>query len=257
MENERDSKDEGEEAVASKSDLIRAKLGLIGHYVLLAFAPTVAVVALIFAVMAYTGSQSNRARLNETNSRIDNISAIQSEPKGETDIFQVSLAHEKAQSAEERKKQVEKDAKIISNVTQLQVKLKVSPTLDEQLKDDAKAPAVASPAASAPSAAPMATSTVATPAPTPVAVPAPVAVPVEKTPAAQPTAKARAPVEKAPVKNPTPPTAKSAAAAKVPAPAAKTSANKPAPAPTAAEKATKANALKKTLEEFNKIDRSK
>jgi hypothetical protein len=234
MERERDGKDEGEEEVTSKGDQLRAKLAVVGHYVLLALAPAVAVLALIFAVLAFTGSQSNRARLNEINSRIDSISANQSEPKGETDIFQVSLAREKALLAEERKKQVEKDAKIISNVTQLQVKLKVSPTLDEQLKVDVKALNVAPPVVNAASAAPVVASAVAAPAP--ALIPAPAAV--DKKPAAQPSAKP-------------------AAATKVPTAATKDSGKKPEPAPSASEKATKANALKKTLEEFNKIDRSK
>lgn len=258
MENERDSKDEGEEAVASKGDLIRAKLGLAGHYVLLAFAPAVAVAALIFAVLAYHGSQANRARLTETNSRIDSLNATQSEPKGETDIFQVSLAREKALLAEERKKQVEKDAKIISSVTQLQIKLKVSPTLDEQMKDDTKAPEAATPVASSPVAAPSVTG--AAPAPTPAAVPA--TAMVEKaqpiSPPDKPVAAAKLPapakVEKT---RPVQPSPKPAAAAKAPAPVAKDSGKKPAPAPAATGKVTKADALKKTLEEFNKIDRSK
>jgi hypothetical protein len=210
---------------------------------------------LIFAVMAYTGSQSNRARLSETNSRLDNISAIQSVPKGDMDIFQLSLARDKAQLTEERKKQSEKDAKIISSVTQLQVKLKVSPNLEEQLKVDAKAMTAASSVASAPSAAPLVSSAVVVPAPTPSVVPAPAAV--EKKPDAQPISKAPATGEKAAGKNPAPRSAKSAVAAKTPAPAAKANEKKPTPAQSSAEKASKANALKKTLDEFNKIDRSK
>jgi hypothetical protein len=243
MENERENRDEGEEAVASKGDLIRAKLGLIGHYLLLALAPTIALVALIFAVLAYTGSQSNRARLNEINTRIDNIKSIQSEPKGETDIFQVSLAREKALLAEERKKQIEKDAKIISNVTQLQVKLKVSPTLDEQLIDDAKAPVVAASVNTAP-----VTVAPATPAA------APVPVPEEKKPAA--AAGVSAPSATDNTKKPAPaPAAEKAGKASVPA--AKDSGKKPAAPPPPPVNATKSNALKKTIEEFNKIDRKK
>jgi hypothetical protein len=234
MDNERGRKDEEEAAPAAKTGSLMEKLKLVAHYVMLGFAPVASLLALIFAVMAYTGNQSNRAQLNEANARITSLSVPQYEPKGELDIFNVSLAHEKALLADERKKQVEQDAKIVANVTQLQVKLKVSPTLEEQLRGDAKAPVSAPRAASAPVAA--SSVTVATP----VVVPAPAVVPVpvidEKKPVVQPAAKP-------------------AVAEKKPAPVAKVIKEKPAPAPTSAEKAAKAKALKKTIEDFNKGDR--
>lgn len=136
---ERNRKDEGEDEPSANAGQLRARLALVGHYALLGLAPVLSAVALIFALLAYTGNQSNRTQLNEISARLDGISTSHSESKGETDIFQVSLAREKALLAEERKKQVDKDAKIISSVTQLQNKLKVSPTLEEQMKEAAKA----------------------------------------------------------------------------------------------------------------------
>ena len=223
------SKQEENDSDPSKDGPARAKLGLVARYVMLGFAPVVSVAALIFAVMAYTGTQSNHAQLGAVNSRIDSISAVQSEPKGELDIFKVSLAHEKALQAEERKKQAEREAKIVKNVTQLQVKVKVSPTLEEQLREGAGAPAVASPVVGAPVIA----SSVASAAAVPAAAPMPVKVDA-----------------KPPVK----PAAKPVVVDKKPVPAAK-EAKKPAPAPASAEKAAKAKALKQTIEDFNRSDR--
>lgn len=225
MDNDR-NKPEEDESSALKADLVRAKLGLVVHYVLLGFAPVVSVVALIFAVMAFTGNQANRAQFDAVNARIESVSAMQPEPKGELDIFRVSLAHEKALLAEDRKKMAEQDAQIIANVTQLQVKLKVSPTLEEQLSGHAKAPAAASQVTAVPVAAPSVAAPVATPVP----------AKVEKKPVAQPAAKP-------------------AAVAKKSAPVAKVIKKKPVPAPTSAEKAAKAKALKKTIEDFNKNDK--
>jgi hypothetical protein len=233
------SKPEDDDAAPSKAGLARERLGLVAHYVMLGFAPVVSVLALVFAVMAYIGTQSNHVQLGTVNSRIDGISAAQAEPKGEMDIFEVSLAHEKALLAEERKKHAEHEAKIVKDVTQLQVKMKVSPTLEEQLREGASAPAVAPPVA----VAPVIVSSVATASPAPAAAPVPV---------------------KADTKPPIKPAAKPVVADKKPAPAAKEvrkpapvakEVKKPAPAPTSAEKAAKAKVLKKTIEDFNKSDR--
>lgn len=243
MDNDR-SKPEEDESSALKADLARARLGRVVHYVMLGFAPVVSVVALIFAVMAYTGNQANREHLGAINSRIDGIGANQTEPRGELDIFKVSLAHEKALLAEERKKQTERDAAIIRNVTQLQNKLKVTPTLEEQLRESAPQSAVALPVAGTAVAA----SAVSNTAPVPVAVPvqSKAAPPtIEKKPPVQlpkpaESGKKTVPVAKEAVKKPAP---------KKPVP------KKPAATPTSAEKAAKAKALKKTIEDFNKSDK--
>jgi hypothetical protein len=224
------SKPEDDDVAPSKAGLARERLGLVAHYVMLGFAPVVSVLALVFAVTAYLGTQSNHAQLGTVNSRIDSIGAVQAEPKGELDIFEVSLAHEKAQLAEERKKQAEHEAKIVKDVTQLQVKMKVSPTLEEHLREGASAPVPASPVA----AIPVIASSVASAAPVPVA------------PALMPA--------KAETKPPVKPAAKPVVVDKKPAPVAK-EVKKPAPAPTSAEKEAKAKALKKTIEDFNKSDR--
>jgi hypothetical protein len=242
MDDERNRTDGKEETEsASGAGGVTERLKVVARYAMVGFAPLVSVLALIFAVLAYNGNLSNRAQLNETNLRIDGIGAAEPEPKGETDIFQVSLAREKAVLAEERKKQVEKDAKIISNVTQLQVKLKVSPTLEEQLRADAKAPVAASHVVSAPVAASAVTAAVAS---TPVSTPIPPAK-VENTSVVPPLAKPeKIASEPAPVAIGT--NKKSIQDAK----------KKPAPAPASpSQKTPKASALKQAIEELNKIDR--
>jgi hypothetical protein len=214
---------EVDDTASLKSDLVRARLGLVVHYVFLGFAPVLSVVALIVALVAFTGNQSNKVLLGEIAAQVKNMSANVSETKTDVDIFKVPLAHEKAMLGEERKKQAERETKIIKDVTQLQIKLKVSPTLEEQLRESAVVPVVAPPAPSVPVALP-----VSAPAVTSTVVPSTATAIVN-------TDKQPAPVSK---------------------PATSTSATqKPAPTPTAAEKATKAQALKETIEKFNKVSK--
>jgi hypothetical protein len=182
MDNERGRNDEDEEAAPSGGGSARARLQLIGHYAMLGFAPVVSVLALIMAVLAYTGNQSTRAQLAGANSRIDNLDAIQSESRGELDIFKIPLVREKAALAEDRKKLAEHEAVIVRNVTQLQIQMKVAPTLEEQLREGA-----ASQVAPAPASAPVAAA--------PVAASAPAAAPVSKT-EKQPIAKQTVPAGK-------------------------------------------------------------
>jgi hypothetical protein len=139
---------------------VRAKLKLIAHYAILAFAPVVSVVALVVAVIAVTSNQSqaDRAQLSELISRIDSLNASLADTKGELESLKFAMAREKTMRGEERKKVDERDTKIIQNVSRLQAKLKVSPTLEDQLREVASAPAAApsvASAVSAPAAAPV------------------------------------------------------------------------------------------------------
>ena len=216
-------KTEEEDTASLKSDLVRARLGLVIHYAFLGFVPVVSVVALIVAVIALTGNQSNKAQLGEIAAQVKSMSDNVSETKTDIDIFKVPLAHEKAMLGEERKKQSEREMKIVKDVTQLQIKLKVSPTLEEQLREPAPVPVALPPVPSVPvvlpASSPAVTSTV-TPSVAPVIV--------------------KTDTQSVPVSKPATP---------------KSTTQKPAPTPTAAEKATKAQALKETIENFNKISK--
>lgn len=217
---------EDDSAAPAATGLVRAKMGLVAHYARLGFAPVVSVLALIVAVFAVVGNQSNREKLSEAATRIESISASQSESKGELDIFKVPLAHEKSLLGEERKKLAERETKIIKNVTQLQLKMKISPTLEEQLREIASAP-VTTPSMTS---IPVVASSVSNAA----SAPAVASVPekTEKVPTVKPAVADKKPVSVPTVVN-----------------------TKPAPAPASTEKVTKANALRKAIEEFNKNDK--
>jgi hypothetical protein len=133
----------------SKADLVRQKLKLLGGYALDGFAPVVAVVALLIAV---SNNQSSQEQLNKTSDKIDSISASLPAPKAELEKLKAAVALEKTLQEAERKKQEEQLAKIIQNISQLQLKMKISPTLDEQLHPPASAPVAAPAAADMPAA---------------------------------------------------------------------------------------------------------
>jgi hypothetical protein len=216
---------------------------------MLGFAPVVSVLALIFAVIAVIGNQSNREQLNEAASQINSLSASMSESKGDLDIFKVPLAHEKTLLAEERKKQGERETKIIRNVTQLQAKMKISPTLEEQLREKTSAASVPASVVSVPAV----TSSIAGAASAPVAASLPAVT--EKKPAVVPEV-----TDKKPIVVPQ-------GAAEKPGVVQKNTAEKPAAVPKSTakkpvaeqkstdKKPSKVQSLKETIEEFNRNDR--
>jgi hypothetical protein len=243
------SKGEDDSASSLKSDLARARLGLVIHYVMLGFAPVVSVLALILAVIAVIGNQSNREQLGKATSQINNLSENISESKGELDLFKVPLAHEKTMLAEERKKQVERETRIIKNVTQLQVKMKISPTLEEQLREKISAPTVPASGVGAPAV----TSTITSAASAPVAATqsaviekksadVPIVTDKSSTVVLQGTAKKPAVVQNNTVEKPA---AVPKSAAKKPVAIQKDTDKKP----------NKVQSLKETIEEFNRNDR--
>lgn len=156
MENNSETTAEDVNVAALKSVLLRARLKLALHYALQAFAPVVSVVALVIAVVA-ANSNSEQAQQIESAARMDELKASLAEARGELENLKVVIARERSLREEERKKQDEEDTKIIQHVSQLQTKMKVSPTLEEQLRVAGSAPAVASPV-STPVSAPVASS---------------------------------------------------------------------------------------------------
>lgn len=161
---DRDSSRDAEESDSPKADLARARLKVIARYAMIGFAPVVSVAALIVGVIALSGTQSqtDRTKSDELTSRIDSLSKNLSDTRNELESLKFTSSREKATRGEERRKLDEQDAKIIQSVTRLQVKLKVSPTLEEQLRVPASAPvAVPVPvgAASAPAVVPVSPAT--------------------------------------------------------------------------------------------------
>lgn len=123
---------------------------LVIHYTILGFAPVVAVAALIVAVVAVSRTPAVPAQTVEATARIESLSASLLEAKNELESIKLTLARERSARAEERRKAEEREAMIVRHVTQLQGKLKVTPTLEQQLKEAADVPA---PAHGAPAAA--------------------------------------------------------------------------------------------------------
>lgn len=128
---------------------VPSKMKLAAHYAMLGFAPVVAMLALIVAVMAVSGNRSSQEQLGKAVAATDSLKTSLDAAKSELERLRFSMAHEKNRQDEERLRQEELEAKIIQNINQLQVKAKISPTLEMQLQQPASAPAAAPAAASA------------------------------------------------------------------------------------------------------------
>lgn len=140
MDRDRDAEDDN---VPPTEFDIRAKLKHVAHYAMLGFAPVVSMLALGVALFA-SGNHSDPAQLDNLKSNIEILNLSLLATRSELDNLKFSVSREKSQQGGERKKKEEIDAKIVRNVTRLQEKLKIFPTLEEQLRAAAKAAAVAS-----------------------------------------------------------------------------------------------------------------
>ena len=156
-----EGKDSNDSAPPSKAELARSKLKLIASYAMRGVAPVLAILALIIAVIAVNGNKSSQAQLSDAVAKINSMNASLTSSKGELENIRTVLAHEKSLLEEERKKQEAQDeqaTKIILNVTHMQIKMKITPTLEEQLIQPASAvaPSVTGAAVPAPAATPAA-----------------------------------------------------------------------------------------------------
>jgi hypothetical protein len=127
-----------------KAYLVRLKLKLIANYILDAIAPILAIIALLVAINATRSTQASQIQLAKTVARLDNVSAALLASQNALETLKAALAQEKAAHNEDRNKLDEKTKQTIQSITQVQKKLKISPTLDEQLQ------AAASPSAATP-----------------------------------------------------------------------------------------------------------
>lgn len=121
---------------------IRQKLSLIAHYILLGLVPVISVISLAIGVFALTANRSGEEQLSKSVAKIESLNASLSASKAELEKLKASIAQENIAQEEERKKLDDKLAKIVQNITPLQVKLKIFPTLEEQLRQAAVASAV-------------------------------------------------------------------------------------------------------------------
>ena len=169
--------------------LARLRLKFIVNYILDIVVPALAVIALIVAVMAFTDNDASQSQLARNAEITESLNSNLSASKIELEKLKSAMAQEKAMQEEARKKQTEETAKIVQSVSQLQTKMKISPTLEEQLRQSLAVSAVVSSVASAAAAASSVASTIsATPAvPSATAMPAatPPATVSEKKPGSQ------------------------------------------------------------------------
>lgn len=153
-----DSRQEREESSeAEETSVAPSKLKTAARYAMLGFAPLVAVVALVVAVMAVSGNRSGEEELGKAVAATDGLKKDLEAARTELDRLRLAMASDKSRQEEERLKQKELEARLVQNITQLQVKMKISPTLEQQLQPPASAPAAA-PAAASAAAAPAAMS---------------------------------------------------------------------------------------------------
>lgn len=150
-----DSKAADDSPPPSEAGSVRLKLKRIANYAMHGFAPVVAILALVLAWVVFTGNQSGRAQINKADARIESLNASLLASQGELEKLKAAMAQEKAMQEEVHKKQGERTAKIIQGVTQLQIKMKIPPTLEERVDQPASASAVVPSAAhiTAPAAA--------------------------------------------------------------------------------------------------------
>lgn len=133
---------------------LKLKPGL--NYVLDGFPPVIAVIALIVAVYAMSESRSLRAQLTSAVAKVESLSTgkaipsredldklkvlLESLDKGKASFEELEkvkavMAQEKVMHDAELIKQSERNTKIIHGVSKLQVKMKVSPTLESQMRE--------------------------------------------------------------------------------------------------------------------------
>jgi hypothetical protein len=133
-----------------------SKLKLVGHYAMLGIGPLLAIVALVVAVMALSGNRASEQQATKAVAAAANLEKSLEATRNELERLKLSIAQEKNGQNEERRQREEREAKIVQNITQVQAKLKISPTLEQQLQAPASAPAAASAAAAPAAAAPAA-----------------------------------------------------------------------------------------------------
>jgi hypothetical protein len=154
--------DHAEEGAPSKGDLIRMKLKIVAGYVVMGFAPIASAIALTLAIVALVVTQSAQTQSDEASGKLGQLNASLATYRTELDKLRAELAQEKALREEQQKKQDELIARIVPALSQLQGKLKIAPTLEEQLQQPASSPVAATAPAAAAATTPAAP---ATPAP--------------------------------------------------------------------------------------------
>ena len=118
----------------SRAALVFLKLKFISNFFTQS-SPVIAILALIIAVIAVTNNRSIQAQLDIAIGNSESLSAS----KIEFEKLKIAVAADKALQEDERKKQDELSSEIIRNITNLQIKMKIYPTLEEQMNQSSSA----------------------------------------------------------------------------------------------------------------------
>lgn len=119
-------------------------------YIVTGVAAFIAVGALGTAIFALNSNRAMQEQLDTNKSNIRKIANVLNEARVEVKRLNIALAQEKAATRQARAKHEELMTKVVQNLSPLQTRLKIHPTLEEQLRQ-----------AEAAASAPAATSTLA------------------------------------------------------------------------------------------------
>jgi len=120
----------------TKQELLRMRLKAVLHFTILGFTPVVAVLGGMLAVFAFMGNQSTQKQLDKHEATVKSLKANLSASTLELKKLKMSatVASSKMSLLKEKlMKQDEQLALIIKNITPLQLKMKIFPTLATQL----------------------------------------------------------------------------------------------------------------------------
>lgn len=139
------SKDEPTgDAAASSGGVLLARLKAMGVKAARNTATILAIMGIVISLISMYMVKVSQAKLVETSAKIDDLSARLASSKVAFEKYQAVALQEKTLQNEERKKLDDLDRKIIQSVSQQQVKMKISPTLEEMLKASETVPPASS-----------------------------------------------------------------------------------------------------------------
>ena len=115
---------------------------LLARYIMLGFAPFVAVLALMFAIISMARIPAMQAKISDAESKVHKLEADLKSSRLELEKLQDALQQEKTALAQGDRIHAGLTAQIVQNVTQVQARLKIHPTLEQQLGQTGAAPTV-------------------------------------------------------------------------------------------------------------------
>jgi hypothetical protein len=119
--------------VVTKSEIRRLKFKRVAEFVMDALAPLIAVIAVVIAVIALNAARSNRTEFGQNSSTLEHLNANLKAAKAEVEKLKLTILQEKMTQTQLLIKQDEQTRLIVQQVSKLQEKLKISPTLEVQM----------------------------------------------------------------------------------------------------------------------------